>query len=123
LRLTADRTTIEADGRDVALLRVDLLDARGRQVPTANDKLAFRVSGPGRLIGVGNGNPNSLESDKEPKRALFNGLAQLIVQSTGEPGDIRIEAVEEQPAARAFAPAKLTIRSRRALRLPLVPSV
>lgn len=123
LRLSADRMTIEADGRDIAVVKVEVLDGRGRPVPTANDKLAFRVSGAGRLIGVGNGNPNSLESDKAPKRALFNGLAQLIVQSTGEPGDIRIEAVEEQPARQALAPAKLTVRARRAFPVPAVPSV
>ena len=116
LRLTADRSAIDADGRDVAMVTVDLLDARGRPVPTANDKLAFRVSGPGRLIGVGNGNPNSLESDKAPRRALFNGLAQLIVQSTGSPGVIRIEAAADQQAPHPFMPAMLTISSRRASR-------
>jgi beta-galactosidase len=116
LRLAADRSAIDADGRDVAMVTVDLLDARGRPVPTANDKLAFRVSGAGMLIGVGNGDPNSLESDRAPKRALFNGLAQLIVQSTRDPGVIRIEAVADEPAPHRFMPAILTISSRRALR-------
>jgi beta-galactosidase len=115
LRMNADRPAIDADGRDVAMITVDVLDARGRPVPTANDKLAFRVSGAGRLIGVGNGNPNSLESDKAPKRALFNGLAQLIVQSNGSPGDIRVEAFAEQPAAHPLVPASLVVRSRPAL--------
>jgi beta-galactosidase len=123
LRLTSDRSAIDADGRDAAIVKVDLLDSRGRPVPTANDKLAFRVSGAGRLIGVGNGNPNSLESDKAPKRALFNGLAQLIVQSTGSPGEIRIKAVADEPAPHGFMPAILTIPSRRALPRPVVPVV
>ena len=92
LRLTADRTTIDADGEDVAVLTVDALDAQGRAVPTAQNMINFKVTGEGALIGVGNGDPNCQESDKEPRRSLFNGLAQVIVQSTKTAGTIEIEA-------------------------------
>ena len=51
-----------------------------------NNLIDFKVSGEGALIGVGNGDPNCQESDKEPKRSLFNGLAQVIVQSTQAAG-------------------------------------
>jgi beta-galactosidase len=92
LRLTADRNTIDADGEDVALIKVEALDTAGRPVPTANIKLAFKIGGTGRLIGVGNGDPNCLESDKAEKRSLFNGLAQVIVQSSKRAGSIHIVA-------------------------------
>ncbi len=92
LRLTADRTTINADGEDVAVLTVDALDSAGRAVPTASNLINFKVTGEGALIGVGNGDPNCQESDKEPRRSLFNGLAQAIVQSTKTAGTIKIEA-------------------------------
>ncbi len=92
LRLAADRTTIDANGEDVAVLTVDALDSAGRAIPTASNLVNFKVSGEGALIGVGNGDPNCHESDKEPKRSLFNGLAQVIVQSTRRPGAIEIEA-------------------------------
>src|SRR6185437_3122445 len=52
----------------------------------------FSISGAGRFRGVGNGDPNCQESDQQPMRSLFNGLAQLIVQSGREPGVISIEA-------------------------------
>ncbi|MGA9658116.1 MAG: beta-galactosidase GalA [Asticcacaulis sp.] len=81
LRLTADRMTINADGEDVSMLTAEVLDEKGRHIPTAMHKLKFKVSGAGTLIGVGNGDPNCLESDKGSERSLFNGLAQLIVQS------------------------------------------
>ena len=55
IRLTADRTNIDADGEDVAVLKVEALDKQGRFVPTAGNSLAFKVSGEGALIGVGNG--------------------------------------------------------------------
>lgn len=109
LRLVADRSTIRADGRDVAIVTVDLLDAQGRAVPTADDRVMFRVSGAARLIGVGNGDPNSLESDKAPRRALFNGLAQVIVQSTGAPGPILIEAADAAERAKPLLAASLTL--------------
>ena len=88
IRLTVDRNEINADGEDVAVLKVEGLDKEGRLVPTADNLIGFKVSGAGALIGVGNGDPNCQESDKEPKRSLFNGLAQVIVQSTKRPGEI-----------------------------------
>ncbi|CAL4869601.1 Beta-galactosidase BoGH2A (plasmid) [Asticcacaulis sp. MM231] len=95
IRLTAERTTISADGVDIAILKAEVVDARGRHIPTANSKLKFKVSGAGLLIGVGNGDPNCLESDKGAERSLYNGLAQLIVQSKKQPGTITVEAYAE----------------------------
>jgi len=92
LRLTPDRSTIDADGEDIVVLRVEALDAQGRTIPTADDLVHFKIGGAGRLIGVGNGDPNCQESDKEPKRSLFNGLAQVIVQATKAGGEITVEA-------------------------------
>jgi beta-galactosidase len=92
IRLTADRSTIKADGEDLAMIRVEALDSAGRLVPTADALIQFRLAGPGAIIGVGNGDPNCQESDKEPQRSLFNGLAQVIVQASKTPGQIAIEA-------------------------------
>ena len=92
IRLTADRMEINADGEDVCILKVEALDHAGRAVPTADHPINFKVSGEGALLGVGNGDPNCQESDKEPKRSLFNGLAQVIVQATRTAGTITVEA-------------------------------
>jgi beta-galactosidase len=51
----------------------------------------FEVAG-GRIIGVGNGDPGSHEADKGSERSLFNGYAQVIVQASREPGEIRLSA-------------------------------
>ncbi|MEP7005948.1 MAG: beta-galactosidase GalA [Sphingomonas bacterium] len=123
LRMTADRTSIDADGEDVAMVRVEALDAKGRPVPTANHKLRFKVSGAGKLIGVGNGDPNCLESDKGSERSLFNGLAQLIIQTGKRSGPVVIEAVEASPFAAPLAPARLLLRAQSAKLRPAVPLV
>ncbi len=112
IRLTPDRTEINADGQDVSVLTVEVLDKEGRTIPNADVLLHFNVSGEGKLIGVGNGDPNCQESDKEPQRSLFNGLAQVIVQSTRTPGTITVEAVTGEfpppqlPAVRATISTK-----------------
>jgi beta-galactosidase len=79
------------DGMDVAVLRAEVFDARGRPVPKASDLITFTVSGPGEVIGVGNGNPNSHEADKASQRKAFNGLCSAIVQTRGK-GSITVTA-------------------------------
>jgi len=112
IRLTADRTEINADGEDVAVLRAEAFDSEGRPVPTADDMVEFTISGPGKIIGVGNGDPNCQESDKEPRRSLFSGLAQVIVQSTKTPGEIQLEVRRGGRQALEPTQAKLVITSQ-----------
>ncbi|HEV2424957.1 MAG TPA: beta-galactosidase GalA [Terriglobia bacterium] len=90
--LRPDRQHIAADGEDVSLITVEVQDDQGRAVPTASNEITFRVSGNGRLIGVGNGDPSSHESDHGSTRRLFNGLAMAIVQASKEPGDLVLGA-------------------------------
>ncbi len=117
IRLTADRTTINADGEDLAIIRVEALDAQGRFVPTANELIDFKITGDGALIGVGNGDPNSHESDKAPMRSIFNGLAQVILQANKTPGQITIEATGRRPQLKS---ATLSITTQQA---PIRPEV
>nr|WP_229219536.1 hypothetical protein [Duganella sp. BJB1802] len=60
---------------------VSAVDAQAIRKPTANLHVRFEASGAGAIIGVGNGDPNSHASEKAPERDLYNGLAQVIVQS------------------------------------------
>ena len=92
IRLVSDRRTLAADGRDLAMIRAEIVDARGRIIPTGNAMLGFTIDGPARVIGVGNGDPTSHEPDRAARRSAFNGLAQAIVQSSGGAGPIRVTA-------------------------------
>lgn len=93
LRLSADQTGIDGDGRDVMTITVSCVDAKGRAVPTANLPVNFEISGPANIIGLGNGDPNSHEAEKGNQRSLFNGLAQVIIQTkVAAQGDIILKA-------------------------------
>ena len=102
------------------IIKVEALDKEGRPVPTAGNLIGFKISGAGALLGVGNGDPNCQESDKAPRRSLFNGLAQVIVQGTKRPGEIRIEAFKEGWDGPELTPAKLVITTRRGEERPSV---
>ena len=92
IALTSDRSRLRADGQDVAMLKVEILDARGRPAPKAAEQVTFDVSGPGRIIGVGNGNPVSHEADRATTRLTFNGLCQAILQTDRRDGEIAVTA-------------------------------
>lgn len=64
LQLAADKTAVAADGEDVAVITVSATDQSNRPVPTADNTVHFSISGPGRIIGMGNGDPTSLEAEK-----------------------------------------------------------
>jgi beta-galactosidase len=116
VQLAADRPTIHADGADVAVISIAVQDAEGRVVPVADNHVSFSVEGPARIIGVGNGDPNSHEPDKATARSLYNGYAQVIVQSEkGGAGMLMLRATSPGLTA---ATAALQVRS-----VPTVPSV
>jgi beta-galactosidase len=98
---TADRTKITADGQDLAVINVGVVDAEGRLVPTATHKVTWTVAGPGSVIGVGNGDPSCHEPDRATQRSAFNGLCMAIVQGKrGQAGAIVVTVSADglQPA-------------------------
>jgi beta-galactosidase len=99
VKLTADRTTIAADGRDLVYVTADLQDASGVIVPTAANGVTFAVSGPGRIVGVDNGNAIDTTSYTSPTRKAFSGKVLAIVQSTGAAGTITVTATSSGLAA------------------------
>ncbi|MGA3025103.1 MAG: beta-galactosidase GalA [Bryobacteraceae bacterium] len=90
--LRPDRTRIAADGEDVSMVAAEIVDSQGRIVSAADNEIAFSVEGNGRLIGVGNGDPSSHESDKGNRRRAFNGLCMAIVQGSKQDGALKITA-------------------------------
>jgi beta-galactosidase len=92
IRLTADRTSIATHRRDVAHVKVEIVDASGLLVPTASNAVSFELSGAGRIIGVDNGQPDSHEPYRASERRAFNGLALVLIQSSGQAGNMVLSA-------------------------------
>ena len=92
LVLTADRTTVAADGRDLAFVEVDVVDAQGVLVPQASNTINFTIEGPGTIVGVDNGDSTSHESYKGQSRSAFSGKALVIIQATTTPGTVTLKA-------------------------------
>ncbi|WP_221452655.1 beta-galactosidase GalA [Mucilaginibacter sp. FT3.2] len=116
LRLIPNRTTLSGDGWDAAPVTVEALDAKGRPVQTANLPVEFEVKGPGEIIGLGNGDPNSHEPEKGNKRSLFNGLAQVILQSKAA-GNGKLTLTATSPGLK---PATVTLD---VLAITAIPSI
>ena len=113
--LILDRSRLAADGEDLAVVQVQIVDAAGRVVPTADAAVTFQLTGPGRLLGVGNGDPSSHEADHANARRAFNGFCMAIVQSTKAPGEIRIEATSPGLTAAAATAVSEAVTPRPAL--------
>jgi beta-galactosidase len=96
LRLVPDRKSLAGDGDDAQPVTVEVVDAQGRVVPTAEPLVKFALSGPGSIIGLNNGDPTNHEPEKGSQHTVFHGLAQLIVQSgLGGQGKLTLTATSE----------------------------
>ena len=101
--LKADRQELMADGRDVAVITVEVQDQKGRVVPDACPLLTFTLEGNGRILGAGNGDPMYLGGDHPKDKdcrqftvPAFNGLAQVLVQSVEEASTITLRCKGEK---------------------------
>ena len=90
LVVETSKATLRADGQDCAQVNVRVVDAKGLTVPTAGNMLTFSVEGPGKVIGVGNGDPSCHEPDKASQRSAFMGLGAAFVQAGVTAGDARV---------------------------------
>jgi beta-galactosidase len=95
VRLTADRQTIIANGKDLSYVTVEVLDKDGNVVPTAGNFVRFFAEGNGAIVGTDNGDSTDPNSLKKPERKLFNGKALVVVQSNKAAGVVKLKAESE----------------------------
>lgn len=107
LRLTADRTQLNADGTDLSFITVEAVDSRGRVYPLADNLVRFTVRGAGENAGVCNGDPMSYEELKGKELSLFYGKALVVIRAhEGEGGTIEVTA-----EADGLAPSSIQLQS------------
>lgn len=93
LQAAPDRGTIVGDGRDLAFVTVRVVDADGRTVPIAQNRIRFRVDGPGEVVATDNGDPTDMTPFPAAERAAFGGLALAIVRALpGQAGTFVVHA-------------------------------
>ncbi|MEJ5995684.1 beta-galactosidase GalB [Pedobacter sp. Du54] len=93
LKLSADRTQLKADGKDLSFVTISVVDKEGNLCPNATDNLSFSVSGAGKYRAACNGDATSLQLFHEPEMKAFSGMAVVIVETTKAKGLINLKVM------------------------------
>ncbi len=93
--LSPDRNEINADGKDLSFVKIEIVDKEGRICPNAVNLVKFKIEGDGVIAGVDNGNPASHEFFKASERKAFHGLCLAVVRSKQVRGEIHLSAISE----------------------------
>ena len=107
IELEADRSTINADNKDLSFITVKVVDKDGNLCPDAQHSISYKVNGAGFYRAGANGDPVSLEPFHEPKMKVFNGMMTAIVQNDGTQGDVTLTAT-----AKGLKSAKIVIKCK-----------
>ena len=92
IELAADRSTINADAKDLSFVTIKIIDKDGNLIPDADNLVNFKLDGNAFIAGVDNGDPVSHDSFKVSYRKAFHGLALAIIQAKETPGAITFTA-------------------------------
>jgi beta-galactosidase len=107
IELLPDTTQLRADGKDVSQIEFRLVDENGVRVPNADAQVKFDLTGPAKIIGLGNGDLSNSENCQGDTHRTFQGRGVAILQSTGIAGSIRLQA-----SAPGLQPATVTLKSQ-----------
>ena len=105
VRLRPDRSELRANRRDVVHVEVEIVDARGRLIPYADDLVSFEITGPYRLIGLENGDILDWNLQQSLSGKVFMGKTLLVLQATGTPGVLTVRGT-----ASGLKPGRMTLR-------------
>lgn len=92
LRMTADRTVLQADGQDLSFVTVEAVDAEGRPDLYADQEVQFAISGPGVIAAVGNGDGQDADAYQGDRRKLYQGRALVVIRGSRQTGTITLTA-------------------------------
>lgn len=86
---------LKSNTRDLAFIEISALDAGGVEVANAQNRVSVSVTGPGRLVGLDNGDSSDFDSYKATSRRLFGGKLLAIIQATDAEGEIVVTATSK----------------------------
>ena len=112
IQLTPHVNSIVADARDLAVINLAITDAQGSVVPTADNQIHFSVAGPGKIIGVGNGNPSSHENDVELERIRTQNLGEWTAPNPADSKTpVKFEVTFDRPTLGSGAAIHLLLNA------------
>ena len=99
IRLTPNHNVLKANGRSLSFVTVEVVDKEGNLCPWADQNIQFSLTGEGKIAGVDNGSPFSLERFQANSRHAFFGKCMVVVQAGKAPSVIKLTAkgVDLQP--------------------------
>ena len=84
-----------ADGVDLKYLRIYAVDAEGRRVPNATNRLAVLVAGDARLVALDNGDHYTNEQFAVPEKAMKDGFMLAILRAGRTGGEVKVSVRAE----------------------------
>ncbi|MDN5216895.1 glycoside hydrolase family 2 TIM barrel-domain containing protein [Fulvivirgaceae bacterium BMA12] len=105
IEILLDKETIKANQKDIVHAEMTIVGENGIPVPHADNLLTFDIKGPGKIIGVENGDILDLNPHKVNYRSAFNGKCLVILQSLDREGEITLTVKSdglEQNSARVL---------------------
>lgn len=91
IRLSAEDASLDADGRDMTFITIEMVDSQGRIVDNALDRVQVKVTGQGMLLGLDNGDSTDTDGYQTTSRRLFSGKLLAVVGAGLESGLVRVE--------------------------------
>jgi len=95
IKLISDRTKISTDGQDLSFVTIEVTDKDGKLQPNAENRLQFKIDGPGVIAGVDNANIKDLDPYVGTSRKTWHGRALVVIRSTKRTGNIKLTVSSE----------------------------
>lgn len=92
IELVTDRSSLQADGKDLAYVTLRIVDEDGNLCPNDGRLVSFKVKGAGKYRASANGDPTCLDLFHKPEMHAFGGMLTVIVQSGEKTGEIELQA-------------------------------
>lgn len=92
IELVTDRSSLQADGKDLAYVTLRIVDKDGNLCPNDGHLVSFKVKGAGKYRASANGDPTCLDLFHKPEMHAFGGMLTVIVQSGEKTGEIELQA-------------------------------
>ncbi|MEJ6951438.1 glycoside hydrolase family 2 TIM barrel-domain containing protein [Natronospora cellulosivora (SeqCode)] len=91
LQMRSDTKVLISDGEDIAHVEVNVVDQHGKLVSNAKNLIYCSIDGPGKILGIENGDSQSHEDYQGKQRKAYKGKVLVYIQACKEVGEIAVK--------------------------------